>query len=203
MTTTAPHSVNNPAPAPSRRLRLPRGTPRFWELGRKHGQQKGDVRQVVVARELIWRPALSGIGYAWLQTAPEGLDTSIDIGRAHRTYLRNAGGSPAIDARFVYRRVASVWFMSTPVDIPSQGAQVEVIGGQQVDERMAHTLLGSIGATEALAGAIFCRDFLRRMWCFPIPEIDDSATLEPIPWRKGSRAPAWASSPELWGPHAA
>ena len=53
-----------------------------------------------------------------------------------------------------------------------------MIRGQSIDEKVARTLLGSIGATEALAGAIFCRDFLNRRWCFPIPDFEHSAILE-------------------------
>ena len=38
-----------------------------------------------------------------------------------------------------------------------------------MDEKVARTLLRAIGASEALAGAIFCRDFLHRRWCFRSP----------------------------------
>jgi hypothetical protein len=120
------------------------------------------------------------------------------LGREQRTYLYNVGGSPAIGATYVYRGTAPGWFLSTPVDVPARGAEAEVVRGQRIDEKVAVALLGSIGATEALAGAIFCRDFLNRKWCFPIHDVQGSATLEPIVWRKGAHAPVWASSPELW-----
>jgi hypothetical protein len=90
--------------------------------------------------------------------------------------------------------------LSAPVDVPVHGVETEVTGGQPVDESVAHRLLGSVGATEALAGAIFCRDFLERRWCFPISNVDHGAVLEPIAWGKGSAAPGWAASPELWAP---
>lgn len=153
---------------------------------------------VIVDRELTWRPALIGIGYGRLQIGPQTNPRSLGLGREHRTYLSNTGGSPAIGARYLYRRIAPGWFLSTPVDVPAHGAETEVVRGQCIDEKLAVALLGSIGATESLAGAIFCRDFLNRRWCFPIPEVEYGAVLEPIVWRKGSHAPRWASSSELW-----
>ncbi len=68
-----------------------------------------------------------------------------------------------------------------------------------MEEKVARTLLSAIGASEELAGAIFCRDFLDRRWCFPIPDFDHSAILDAIVWRKSSSAPGWASSPCIWG----
>lgn len=141
---------------------------------------------------------MSGIGYGWLQIGPRPNSPSLNLGRDHRTYLCNAGGSPAVGARYVYRRMAPGWFLSTPVDVPAHGAETEVVQGQRFDEKVAVALLDSIGAAEALAGAIFCRDFLDRRWCFPIPDVEYSPILEPIVWRKGSHAPRWASSLELW-----
>jgi hypothetical protein len=184
------------------RLALGRGTHMGRELGRRRRQPGGGVRQVIVGNELTWRPALSGIGYGWLQAEMEAGPDALPLGSGleHRTYLSNAGGSPAIGARYLYRQIATGWLLSTPVDVPAHGAETEVIRGQPVGEETAHALLGSISATEALAGAIFCRDFLNRRWCFPIPDLDHSAILEAIVWREGSRAPGWASSPELWGP---
>jgi hypothetical protein len=124
----------------------------------------------------------------------------VGSGREHRTYLSNAGGSPAIGARYVYRQEAGGSFVSAPVDVPAHGAEAEVIRGHTIDEEVARVLLGSIGATEALAGALFCRDFLNRKWCFPISDFEHGAILEAIVWRKGAHAPGWASSPGLWGP---
>lgn len=180
------------------RTALGRGTPLGREVGRTRNERGSGVRQVIVDRELTWRPALSGIGYGWLQIEPRPNPPSLGSEREHRTYLSNAGGSPAIGARYLYRRVAPGWLLSTPVDVPGQGAETEVVRGQRIDEKLAVALLGSIGATESLAGAIFCRDFLNRRWCFPIPEVACDAILEPIVWRKGSHAPRWASSSALW-----
>lgn len=107
-------------------------------------------------------------------------------------------------ARYVYRRPeAPGWFLSDPVTVPAHGAKTEVHGGRLVDEKLARMWLGSITVVETLAGAIFCRDFLLRSWCFPIPDAGDGDTLEGIVWRKGAPAPGWAVSPELWGPQAA
>jgi hypothetical protein len=180
------------------RTALGAASPHGREVARKRKERENGVRQVIVDRELTWRPSLSGFGYGWLQIEPGPSSPSLGLGLEHRTYLHNAGGSPAIGATYVYRRMSPDWFLSTPVDVPAHGAETEVVRGQRIDEKMAVALLGSIGATEALAGAIFCRDFLNRRWCFPIPDVEDSATLEPIVWRKGSHAPRWASSPELW-----
>jgi hypothetical protein len=83
--------------------------------------------------------------------------------------------------------------------VPTHGVETEVLGGRLIEEEAAHTLLGSIGTPESLAGAIFCRDFLNRRWCFPIPDVEHRAILEAIVWRKGSPAPGWASSLEIWG----
>lgn len=159
------------------------------------------VRQVIVGHDLTWRPALSGVGYDRLQIEP-GPDSPLSsLGRGQRAFLYNMGGSPAIGARYVYRRASPGWLLSAPVDVPVHGVETEVIRGRLVDGNLAHRLLDSIGATEALAGAIFCRDFLERRWCFPIPDDERGAILEPIAWRQGPRAPGWAVSPALWGPH--
>ena len=200
------------SPTPAERFDIPNRFPnrrggrpalrRGIHLGRDLGQERREpgsgVGQLVVDRELTWRPALSGIGYGLLRIEPRPNSQSLGSGREHRTYLYNAGGSPAIGARFVYRRKASGWLLSTPVDVPGQGSETEVIRGQPIDENVARTLLGAIGASEELAGAIFCRDFLDRRWCFPIPDFDHSAILEAIVWRKGSHTPGWALSPGLW-----
>jgi hypothetical protein len=93
--------------------------------------------------------------------------------------------------------------LSAPVDVPVRGVETEVIRGQPIDESVARTLLGSIGATEELAGAIFCRDFLERRWCFPISDFKHGAILDPIVWQKGSRGPGWANSHALWSPQPA
>jgi hypothetical protein len=89
--------------------------------------------------------------------------------------------------------------MSDPVDVPAHGFETEVSRGQPIDENVAQILLGSIGAAHALAGAIFCCDFLNRRWCFPISDTEHHAIIEAIVWRKGSHQPGWASSTELWG----
>jgi hypothetical protein len=83
--------------------------------------------------------------------------------------------------------------------VPAHGSETQVIEGQPMYENVAHRLLSSIGATEVLAGAIFCRDFLHRRWCFPISGFEHGDILEAIVWRKGAHAPGWASAPELWG----
>ena len=160
----------------------------------------GGVRQVVVGRELTWRPEMSGVGFGSLHLERPPGSSSSNPDCAHETYLSNAGGSPALGARYVYRRDAPGWLLSDPVDVPAHGAETEVRRGQPVDGRLAQAWLGSINAPEALAGAIFCRDFLHRRWCFPIPDFEHGAVLEAIVWRKGAHAPRWASSPELWGP---
>ncbi len=170
------------------------------ELGRIRREPHSGVSQVIVDRGLTWRPALSGIGLGGLQIDPLPDSLSLGSGREHRTSLSNAGGSPAIGARYLYWRRAPGWFLSTPVDVPAHGADTEVVRGQSIDEKVARALLGSIGASEALAGAVFCRDFLNRRWCFPIPADQHSDILEAIVWRKGAHAPGWASSSELWGP---
>jgi hypothetical protein len=179
---------------------LGRGSPLGRELRRKQREPGSGVTQVIVGHELKWRPALSGIGYGWLQIEPRPNSLTLGLEREHRTYLSNNGGSPAIGARYVYRRKSPGWFLSAPVDVPTHGVETEVTRGQPIQEKVAHTLLGSIGATQALAGAIFCRDFLYRRWCFPISDSENSAILEATVWRKGLHAPGWASSPELWGP---
>jgi len=203
MNPTATEGFDTPNRFPNRRMGRPtlgRWTAISRELGKKQREPESGVRQIIVDRELAWRPALSGTGFGWLQIEPRPHSLSLGSGREHRTYLCNAGGSPAIGARYVYWRKAPGWLLSTPVDVPAHGAETEVIRGQSMDEKVARTLLGSIGATEALAGAIFCRDFLNRRWCFPIPDFEHSAILEAIVWRKGSHAPGWASSPGLWDP---
>ncbi|MGA8362221.1 MAG: hypothetical protein WB793_11420 [Candidatus Dormiibacterota bacterium] len=192
----------NPIAAGSDLLnRLPyrrtRGTPFGREAGKKHGV----VQVVVDDRELTWRPALSGTGYGPLHIEPGPHPQSGESEQG--TYLYNVGGSPAIGARYVYWREAPGWFLSTPIDVPAHGGSAEVVRGQSIDETLGRTVLGSIGARHALAGAIFCRDFLHRRWCFPIPDFEHSVILEPIVWRKGARAPLWASSPEVWGPEPA
>lgn len=169
-------------------------------LGRGRTGAGEGVRQVIVGRELTWRPALSGTGYDRLEVEPRPNPLSSGSGRERRTSLYNAGGSPAIGARYVYRMTNRGWILSLPVDVPAHGVEAEVVRGQPISEDMAHTVLASIGARELLAGAIFCRDFLNRSWCFPIPDSEESALLEAIVWRKGSRAPVWASSAELWRP---
>jgi hypothetical protein len=180
---------------------LGRGTPLGRELGKNRRARTGGVTQVVVGRDLTWRPELIGIGYGWIQTEPGSSSGAVvGSGRGRRTYLYNTGGSPAVGARYVYRRGGSGWVMSAPVDVPAHGADAEVVGGRRIADTEARTLLGSVGAAEPLAGAIFCRDFLERRWCFPIPDLEHGVTLEAIVWRKGSRAPAWASSPGLWTP---
>jgi hypothetical protein len=181
------------------RTALGRGTPLGREVGKRRSERESGVTQADVYRGLTWRPALSGIGFGGLQIEPRPNPFSLGSGREHRTYLCNAGGSPAIGARYVYRRTEPGWFVSTPVDVPARGAE-EVVRGQCIDVKVAGALLGSIGATETLAGAILCRDFLNRRWCFPISDVENTATLEPIVWREGSHAPGWASSPELWAP---
>lgn len=203
MNPTATERLDTPNRVPTRRTGRPtrgRWTALGRELGRKRSEPDSGITQVIVGSELTWRPALTGIGYGWLQIEPGPNPRSSGSGGERRTSLFNVGGSPAIGARYVYWRKASGWFLSAPVDVPAHGAETEVIRGQPIDEKVARTLLGSIGATEALAGAIFCRDFLNRKWCFPIPDFAHSAILEPIVWRKGSHAPGWASSPGLWGP---
>jgi len=202
MNPTATEGFDIPNRFPNRRMERPtlgRWTAIGRELGKKRREPESGLRQVIVDRGLTWRPALSGIGFGWLQIEPRPNSLTLDSGREHRTYLCNAGGSPAIGARYVYWRKAPGWLLSTPVDVPAHGAETEVIRGQSIDEKVARTLLGSIGATEALAGAIFCRDFLNRRWCFPIPDFEHSAILEAIVWRKGPHTPGWASSPGLWG----
>jgi hypothetical protein len=183
------------------------GRPARWpgsilgrELRRNRREPESGVRQVIVGRELTWRPALSGIGYGRLHIEPQPSALPSGSGREQRTYLYNVGGSPAISARYVYRRESPGWFLSTPVDVPVHGVQTAVTGGRPLDENVAHRLLGSLGATEALAGAIFCRDFLERRWCFPISDVEHGAVLEPIVWGRGSYAPGWAASPALWEP---
>jgi hypothetical protein len=157
------------------------------------------VRQIIVGHDLTWRPALSGVGYGRLRIEPRPTALPHGLGREQRTYLYDVGGSPAICARYVYRRHESPgWFLSDPVDVPAHGVETEVVRGQPIDENVAHSLLGSIGASEALAGAIFCRDFLVRRWCFPISGYEPGAVLDPIAWRKGSPMPGWAASPALW-----
>lgn len=155
--------------------------------------------------ELTWRPALSGIGYAKLRVEPlaPSRPSSPSPGHAQRTYLFNVGGSPAVCARYVYRREPPGWFLSTPVDVPAHGVETEVLRGEPLDESVARMVLDSIGAAEALAGAIFCRDILERRWCFPISGTGQPAVLEPIVWRKGARAPGWAASRDLWSPRPA
>lgn len=180
-----------------------RGTP----LGRKLRQNRKEsgkgVRQAVVGHELTWRPSLSGIGYGQLRVEPPADTRAPGSLRAHRTYLYNVGGSPAICARYVHRRESTGWLLSTPVDVPVRGVEIEVMRGERLDENVARTLLGSIGVAEELAGAIFCRDFLERRWCFPISAAERGAILEPIVWRKSTRAPGWAASPALWSPQPA
>ena len=169
-------------------------------LPTKHRGSGSEVRQVVVDRDLVWRPALSGIGYGRLPLEARPTSCASGPGREPGTRLSNAGGSPALGARYVYWREVAGWFLSDPVDVPAHDAETEVTRGQLVHERVAHTWLGSIGAPGTLGGAIFCRDFLHRRWCFPIARLEHGAILEAIVWRKGSHAPLWASSPELWGP---
>ena len=200
---TTTEVFDTPHRAPHRRVGRP--TLGRWsavgrELGKKRREPKSGVSQVVIDSGLTWRPALSGIGFAGLQidTLPDSL--SLGSGHEHRTSLCNAGGSPAIGARYLYWRKAPGWFLSTPVDVPAHGADAEVVRGQSIDEKVARTLLGSISGSEALAGAIFCRDFLNRKWCFPIPADEQSSILEAIVWPKGAHAPRWASSSGLWGP---
>lgn len=165
-------------------------------------EQEDGVRLAIVGDELTWRPALSGVGYGRLRIEPRP-NSAVPLGSVlgQRTYLYNVGGSPAVCARYVHRREQPGWCLSSPVDVPVRGVETEVTRGQPLDENVAHTLLSSIGAPEALAGAIFCRDLLERRWCFPISDCDHGAILDPIAWRKGSCAPGWATSPELWGPH--
>ena len=102
---------------------------------------------------------MSGVGFGWLQIEPRPTSLSPGAGSGQRTYLCNTGGSPAIGARYVYWRKALGWFLSTPVDVPAHGALLEVIRGRSIDEKVARTALGSIEATEALAGAIFVATF--------------------------------------------
>jgi hypothetical protein len=180
-----------------------RGTPVGRKLSRNRGEPGDGVRQVVVGYELTWRPALSGTGYAKVPIEPRRNSAPLGSEREQRTYLYNMGGSPAVSARYVYRRESPGWLLSTPVDVPVHGVETEVVRGEPLDEHLAHLLLDSIGATEALAGAIFCRDFLERRWCFPISGSGQGAVLGPIMWRKGSRAPGWAASRELWSPQPA
>lgn len=204
MNPTAPENLDIPerlSSSPTEGPELGRGTPLGQEPASKRREPGSGVRQVIVGRELTWRPELSGIGFGWLQIEPRPNSPTLDMGREeHRTHLFNAGGSPAIGARYVYRRKALEWLLSAPVDVAARGGETEVIRGQPVDEKVGHMLLGSVGSTQALAGAIFCRDFLGRRWCFPIPDYEHGAVLEAIVGKKGSHAPDWASSPELWGP---
>lgn len=182
------------------RLALGGRTHLVRHVGRVHRESGSGVRQVVVGRELTWRPELTGTGYGRLPVEPRPDSCSSCLGHAHGIYLSNAGGSPALGARYIYRRAAPAWILSNPVDVPARGAETEVVQGQPVDEKLAHAWLDSINAPEMLAGAIFCRDFLHRRWCFPISDFEQSTVLEAIVWRKGTHAPGWASSPELWGP---
>jgi hypothetical protein len=181
------------------RLALGGRTHLVRHVGRGQRGSGSGVRQVVVGRELTWRPELSGTGYGRLHVESQPVSWSSGLGREHGTYLSNAGGSPALGARYVYR-AAPGWLLSTPVDVPAHGAEAEVLRGQPIDEKLAHSWLGSIAAPETLSGAIFCRDFLHRRWCFPIPDVEHGAVFEAIVWRKGAHTPGWASSPELWGP---
>lgn len=184
---------------PTRRTRQPAPRRRI-HLGWKRDEPGDGVRQAVVDRELTWRPALRGVGFDRLGTEAWTTSGSRCSEAGGRVVLSNAGGSPAIGARYVYRHPESGWFLSTPVDVPAHDAETEVVSGQPVSERVAHTLLGSIGATDVLAGAIFCCDFLTRRWCFPISDSERDVTLEAIVWRRGAHAPEWASSPALWAP---
>ena len=107
MSPTAAESFDIPNRFPNRRTGRPalrRGTPIGRELGKKRREPGSGVRQIIVDRELTWRPALSGIGYGLVQIEPRPHSLSLGLGREHRTYLYNAGGSPAIGARYVYRR---------------------------------------------------------------------------------------------------
>ena len=185
----------------TRRRTLGQWTALGRELGKRRREPVRGVRQVIVDSGLTWRPALRGTGLCSLDLeTPSGARCS-GAGRECPTFLSNAGGSPAIAATYLTWRRSRGFFMSTPVDVPAHGARAELIGATAVDEAVGRRVLHSIGATEPLAGAIFCRDFLDRRWCFPVSVFEPEHTaLEAIVWRKGAHAPAWASSPRLWGP---
>jgi hypothetical protein len=85
------------------------------------------------------------------------------------------------------------------LDIPAQ-AEIEVLSGEHVPPPATpEGILESIGVSQMLSGAIFCRDFLERRWCFPIAKFEPPIVLPPVEWRAGRATPRWASDSLIWG----
>lgn len=166
-------------------------------------QARRERSQIVIDRELTWRPALKAVHLGQIQIEgrpPIGMTLSSDRARTI-PILYNAGGGPAIAARVMWssktREEATRWFVTAQVDVAA-GVGSEIPSAAWIEDDDAAGILASITAGEDLAGAIFCRDFLERRWCFPIPDGDHQAILVPVEWRAGRSTPTWAASETLW-----
>lgn len=182
----------------------------FWAVI----QGRSERQQIVTDRELTWRPALSGTGYRWISTPDRPLPIGGGDRPLRKCILTNAGGGPALSAKVLWVDVRQQWTLTAPVDISAHGGESDAgVGGPVVGSGSAE-ILASIGLGE-LEGAIFCRDFLERRWCFPVRS--EAYVLSPLTWRDSPPAlwrkifrnlsrrigrpltPLWASHPLIWG----
>lgn len=125
--------------------------------------------------------------------------------------MRNAGGGPALSARVLWPS-PNGWIVSKPVDVAAYGsAHPTLTAPFEGSEDDARELLHSMRTDDVRSayGAIVCRDFLDRRWCFPLRSDWDgekvlainAEVLTPMFWRPAKRvrrAPAWAISKTLW-----
>ena len=184
----------------------------FWAVI----QGRGERQQIVVDRELTWRPALSGTGYRWISTR-DRLPSLSGAAPPRKCTLTNAGGGPALSVRVLWRSDREEWRLTAPVDVSAHGGESDAGNGTSVNGRASELMLVSVGLGE-LAGAIFCRDFLERRWCFPIQDSELLVPLPPVMWRRRppavwrkifvnasrriglqSEPPQWATESVIWG----
>lgn len=123
-------------------------------------QGQKERSQIVINRELTWRPALSGGRFNLIGSRFLGPSEP-----SKAPYLDNAGGGPAIGARvLIWQRVKRnkddpgtvEWRLSMPQDVPASGSTI-LTGGSECDPEQGQSILDSIGNSQVLAGAISAR----------------------------------------------
>jgi hypothetical protein len=171
-------------------------------------QGRQERKEFAADRELAWRPALNSENFDKFRNLQD--DPSIELNVSHRPSLLNAGGGPALFSRVLWFMYVGPfegeWFLSTPLDIAAKASGAPV-GGVAFEPDEIVPIIESIRPTnaETLRGALLCRDFLDRRWCFPVLQADglDPVVLTPISWRppSGRRGggPVWATSEIVWG----
>lgn len=101
------------------------------------------------------------------------------------------------------------WIISKPVDVAAHDSAYPT-STEPLEKHDPYDLLRSMRTDDfrGADGAIVCRDFLDRRWCFPLsitetffPDRIHVEILTPVFWRPSKRfrgAPAWAISDALW-----